>query len=228
MTPRPPSLGEAKARLLGVGQSGRLHSLTGAKLGSRSRVASQLRQPSVRCTDPHGTSAVSPTGRPNERDQSFSAGSGTTSVLRRPCRYVQPRCHLGPDSVASLGTRPIARSSLTRLRVRLLGDDCHRARLTAPRALRDRRPEVSLPAQSGEWKEPVLLLPVEPDRIHVAARKTRAIRDRDQYVISANRCWVTDAGIRDLYTVFAETDSIAGHQSCPHTRWRGRAHRRVT
>jgi hypothetical protein len=83
MTPRLASLGE-KTRPLVSGIGPPALPLTGAKLGSRRRVASQERQPSFRCTDRHGTGTMSPSGRPNERNRSFSAGSGTTSVLSTP------------------------------------------------------------------------------------------------------------------------------------------------
>ena len=53
----------------------------------------------------------------------------------------------------------------------------------------------------------------EPDAgSDVAAMTTRAVRDGDHYVISGTKCWVTNAGISDLYTVFAKTDPSAGHR----------------
>jgi len=53
----------------------------------------------------------------------------------------------------------------------------------------------------------------EPDAgSDVAAMKTRAVRDGDDYVITGTKCWITNAGISDLYTVFAKTDPTAGHR----------------
>ena len=39
----------------------------------------------------------------------------------------------------------------------------------------------------------------------VASMKTRAVRDGDDWVIDGTKCWITNAGISDLYTVFART-----------------------
>ncbi len=44
----------------------------------------------------------------------------------------------------------------------------------------------------------------------VAAMKTRAVRDGDDYVITGAKHWITNAGISDLYTVFAKTDPAQG------------------
>ena len=46
----------------------------------------------------------------------------------------------------------------------------------------------------------------------VAAMKTRAVRDGDDYVITGSKYWITNAGISDLYVVFAVTDPEAGHR----------------
>ncbi len=46
----------------------------------------------------------------------------------------------------------------------------------------------------------------------VAAMRTRAVRDGDHYVLTAAKHWVTNAGVCDLYTVFAKTDPDAGHR----------------
>jgi alkylation response protein AidB-like acyl-CoA dehydrogenase len=46
----------------------------------------------------------------------------------------------------------------------------------------------------------------EPDAgSDVASMTTRAERDGDHWVISGTKCWITNAGISDLYTVFART-----------------------
>jgi alkylation response protein AidB-like acyl-CoA dehydrogenase len=53
----------------------------------------------------------------------------------------------------------------------------------------------------------------EPDAgSDVASMTTRAVRDGDSYVISGTKYWITNAGISDLYTVFAKTDPEAGHR----------------
>jgi alkylation response protein AidB-like acyl-CoA dehydrogenase len=46
----------------------------------------------------------------------------------------------------------------------------------------------------------------------VASMSTRAVKDGDDYVISGSKYWITNAGISDLYTVFAKTDPSAGHR----------------
>jgi alkylation response protein AidB-like acyl-CoA dehydrogenase len=53
----------------------------------------------------------------------------------------------------------------------------------------------------------------EPDAgSDVASMKTRAVRDGDSYVLSGLKYWITNAGISDLYTVFAKTDPEGGHR----------------
>jgi alkylation response protein AidB-like acyl-CoA dehydrogenase len=44
----------------------------------------------------------------------------------------------------------------------------------------------------------------------VAAMRTRAVRDGDDYVLSGSKYWITNAGISDVYVVFAKTDPDAG------------------
>ncbi len=39
----------------------------------------------------------------------------------------------------------------------------------------------------------------------VASMTTRAVRDGDDWVVNGTKCWITNAGISDLYTVFART-----------------------
>ena len=46
----------------------------------------------------------------------------------------------------------------------------------------------------------------------VAAMKMTAVRDGDHYVLTGNKYWITNAGISDTYTVFAKTDTSAGHR----------------
>ncbi len=53
----------------------------------------------------------------------------------------------------------------------------------------------------------------EPDAgSDVAAMTTRAVRDGDSYVLNGSKCWITNAGISDLYLIFAKTDPSAGHR----------------
>jgi len=41
--------------------------------------------------------------------------------------------------------------------------------------------------------------------------RTRAVRDGDEWVINGAKNWISNAGVADFYTVFAVTDSEAGH-----------------
>ena len=46
----------------------------------------------------------------------------------------------------------------------------------------------------------------EPDAgSDVASMTTRAVRDGDDWLLSGTKCWITNGGISDLYTVFART-----------------------
>jgi alkylation response protein AidB-like acyl-CoA dehydrogenase len=44
----------------------------------------------------------------------------------------------------------------------------------------------------------------------VASMKARAIRDGDHYVLSGMKSWITNAGVSDIYIVFAKTDPDGG------------------
>jgi len=44
----------------------------------------------------------------------------------------------------------------------------------------------------------------------VAAMTTRAVRDGESYVLTGTKYWITNAGISDVYVVFAKTDPAAG------------------
>ena len=44
----------------------------------------------------------------------------------------------------------------------------------------------------------------------VAAMTTRAARDGDDYLLNGRKQWITNAGISDIYVVFAKTDPAAG------------------
>src|SRR3954468_16806708 len=46
----------------------------------------------------------------------------------------------------------------------------------------------------------------------VAAMTTRAVRDGEDYVLTGSKVWITNAGISDVYLVFAKTDPAAGHR----------------
>ncbi len=41
----------------------------------------------------------------------------------------------------------------------------------------------------------------------VASMSTRAEADGDSWIVTGNKCWITNAGISDLYTVFARTSA---------------------
>ena len=45
-----------------------------------------------------------------------------------------------------------------------------------------------------------------------AALRTRSVRDGEHYVLSGTKYWITNAGVSDLYTVFAVTDPVAGRR----------------
>jgi alkylation response protein AidB-like acyl-CoA dehydrogenase len=64
---------------------------------------------------------------------------------------------------------------------------------------------------SGEWQASYCLS--EPQAgSDVAAMTTRAVRDGDDYVLRGRKTWITNAGVSDVYTVFAKTDPGAGHR----------------
>ncbi len=44
----------------------------------------------------------------------------------------------------------------------------------------------------------------------IGAMRARAVRDGDHYRLTGTKYWITNAGISDLYTVFAKTDPDAG------------------
>ena len=46
----------------------------------------------------------------------------------------------------------------------------------------------------------------------VAAMTMRAARDGDAYILTGSKLWITNAGISNLYTVFAVTDPAAGRR----------------
>jgi alkylation response protein AidB-like acyl-CoA dehydrogenase len=46
----------------------------------------------------------------------------------------------------------------------------------------------------------------------VAAMTTRAVRDGDNYILNGRKTWITNAGVSELYTIFAKTNPAAGHR----------------
>jgi alkylation response protein AidB-like acyl-CoA dehydrogenase len=62
---------------------------------------------------------------------------------------------------------------------------------------------------SGEWQGSYCLSEADAGS-DAAAISTRAMRDGDSYVLSGTKHWITNAGISDLYVVFAKTDPGAG------------------
>src|ERR1700736_746750 len=64
---------------------------------------------------------------------------------------------------------------------------------------------------SGEWQASYCLS--EPQAgSDVAAMITRAERDGDDYVLGGRKSWITNAGVSDVYTVFAKTEPGPGHR----------------
>jgi alkylation response protein AidB-like acyl-CoA dehydrogenase len=45
----------------------------------------------------------------------------------------------------------------------------------------------------------------------VASMTTRATKDGDTWIINGSKCWITNAGVSDLYTVFARTSDDRHH-----------------
>jgi alkylation response protein AidB-like acyl-CoA dehydrogenase len=63
---------------------------------------------------------------------------------------------------------------------------------------------------SGEWLTAYAL--TEPGSgSDSAAMRSEARRDGDEYVITGGKRFITNAGVADLYTVFAKTDPTHGH-----------------
>ena len=63
---------------------------------------------------------------------------------------------------------------------------------------------------SGEWLVAYAL--TEPGSgSDSAAMRTEAVREGDEYVLNGGKRFITNAGVANLYTVFAKTDRDAGH-----------------
>jgi alkylation response protein AidB-like acyl-CoA dehydrogenase len=63
---------------------------------------------------------------------------------------------------------------------------------------------------SGEWL-PAYALSEAGSGSDSAAMRTTARRDSDEYVLSGGKRFITNAGVANLYTVFAKTDPDGGH-----------------
>jgi len=63
---------------------------------------------------------------------------------------------------------------------------------------------------SGEWLA-AYALPEPGSGSDSAAMRSEAGRDGDEYVINGGKRFITNAGVADLYTVFAKTDPALGH-----------------
>jgi alkylation response protein AidB-like acyl-CoA dehydrogenase len=62
---------------------------------------------------------------------------------------------------------------------------------------------------AGEWQASYCLS--EPDAgSDVASMRTRAVRDGSDFVLNGRKCWITNAGVSDVYTVFARTAGERG------------------
>jgi alkylation response protein AidB-like acyl-CoA dehydrogenase len=63
---------------------------------------------------------------------------------------------------------------------------------------------------SGEWL-PAYALTEAGSGSDSAAMRTEAQRDGGEYVLNGSKRFITNAGVAELYTVFAKTDPSAGH-----------------
>jgi alkylation response protein AidB-like acyl-CoA dehydrogenase len=64
---------------------------------------------------------------------------------------------------------------------------------------------------SGEYQASYCLSEADAGS-DVSGMRTRAVRDGDSYVLTGQKLWITNAGVSDLYLVFAKTDPDAGHR----------------
>src|SRR6058998_1013940 len=75
----------------------------------------------------------------------------------------------------------------------------------------DEQKERYLPKlASGEWL-PAYALTEPGSGSDSAAMRTEARLDGDEYVLNGSKRFITNAGVAELYTVFAKTDPEAGH-----------------
>jgi alkylation response protein AidB-like acyl-CoA dehydrogenase len=63
---------------------------------------------------------------------------------------------------------------------------------------------------SGEWS-PAFALSEPEAGSDPGGMITHAVQDGDEWVINGSKCWISNAGIADFYTVFVVTDREAGH-----------------
>jgi len=63
---------------------------------------------------------------------------------------------------------------------------------------------------SGEWL-PAYALTEPGSGSDSAAMRTEARREGDEYILNGSKRFITNAGVAELYTVFAKTDPEAGH-----------------
>jgi alkylation response protein AidB-like acyl-CoA dehydrogenase len=91
----------------------------------------------------------------------------------------------------------VAVQELGSLAIKLAGTDEQKARWLPPLA-------------SGEWLAAYAL--TEPGSgSDSAAMRTEARREGDGYVLNGSKRFITNAGLAEVYTVFAKTDPSAGH-----------------
>jgi len=64
---------------------------------------------------------------------------------------------------------------------------------------------------TGEWQASYCLSEADAGS-DVASMRTRAVRDGDEWVLTGSKYWITNAGISDVYIVFAVTDPDSRHQ----------------
>ena len=82
---------------------------------------------------------------------------------------------------------------------------------------------------SGEWL-PAYALTEAGSGSDSAAMRTTAVRDGDEYVLNGSKRFITNAGVANLYTVFAKTDpgcGPCGHLRLPRRVGRARLRRRA-
>jgi alkylation response protein AidB-like acyl-CoA dehydrogenase len=91
----------------------------------------------------------------------------------------------------------LAVQELGSLGLKLAGSDGQRARYL---------PRLA----SGEWL-PAYALTEPGSGSDSAAMRTEARREGDEYVLNGGKRFITNAGVAELYTVFAKTDPDAGH-----------------